>query len=343
MQIEGYRIHKWGGELRWESFELPEPRAGEVLIRVEACGIGLTVLNCIRGDLANDPALLPRVPGHELVGRVVALGPGVTSPREGERIMGYFYLACGVCAQCRAGRDSLCENLAGWLGVHVNGGYAPYTVIPARNAIPLPEELPAALATAIPDAVATSLHVCRSRARIGPGDRVVVIGAGGGVGIHMVQMAALCGGDVVGLEIAEEKFEAIEAAGARPVSSRDFGRLDPGLWNGRRPTVVIDLIGSPDSLAWSTRALGTGGRLVLLTTFRDVGMAIDPRDMVFRELTLLGSRYAGKAEMMEAAELVVSGKIRPVVSEVVGPREVERVHEALRCNRLLGRGALEWS
>ena len=81
MKVEGYRIHQWGGPLRWESFDVPDPQPGEVRIRVEACGIGLTVLNCIRGDLANDAARLPRVPGHEIVGRVDAVGAGSRRPR----------------------------------------------------------------------------------------------------------------------------------------------------------------------------------------------------------------------------------------------------------------------
>ena len=115
MRVEGYRIHQWAGPLRWEPFEVSDPQAGEIRIRVEACGIGLTVLNCIRGDLANDAARLPRVPGHEIVGVVDAVGPRVTSHAAGQRVMAYFYLVCGACDACRTGQDSLCRNLAGWV------------------------------------------------------------------------------------------------------------------------------------------------------------------------------------------------------------------------------------
>ena len=90
MKVEGYRIHTWGGPLQWESFDLPAPGAGEVLVRVDACGIGLTVLNCIRGDLANNAATLPRVPGHEIVGRIEEVGAGVPAPAIGTRVMAYF-------------------------------------------------------------------------------------------------------------------------------------------------------------------------------------------------------------------------------------------------------------
>jgi len=95
-------IDRWGGELLAGERDDPLPGLGEVLVQTEACGIGLTVLNCIRGDLGDDPGDLPRVPGHELVGTVVARGDGVDDRLEGRRVMAYFYLACGHCRPCLA-------------------------------------------------------------------------------------------------------------------------------------------------------------------------------------------------------------------------------------------------
>ena len=344
MKVEGYRIHKWGGPLHWESFDVPPPQPGEILIRVEACGIGLTVLNCIRGDLATDSARLPRVPGHEIVGRVEALGDGVTSPPVGTRVMAYFYLVCGRCEACRSGQDSLCRNLAGWIGVHRNGGYASFTVLPAANVIPLPTSIAATEATAIPDAIATPLHVCKTRAHIQRGDRVVVIGAGGGVGIHMVEMAVLFGAQVAGLEAGEGKFDVIRRMGAAPVLSRSFSDVDlASVLGDEKPTVVIDLLGSTDSLTWALASLSLGGRLVVLTTFREVELRFSPRELVLREVAVLGSRYASKAELRESADLVAAGKIHPVVSHVVAPAGVDDVHRALQEGTLIGRGAIDWT
>jgi propanol-preferring alcohol dehydrogenase len=275
---------------------------------------------------------------------VEAVGDDVITPAVGTRVMAYFYLVCGYCEACQSGHDSLCRNLAGWVGVHRDGGYAPFTVLPAGNLVPIPLPVSAAVATAIPDAIATPLHVCKARARIQPRDRVAVIGAGGGVGIHMVEMAALFGAQVAGLEASESKFDVIRQMGGVPVLSRSFAAIElPEMWDGHLPDVVIDLVGSKESLSWALSSLSAGGRFVALTTFRDIDIQVSPRDLVMREISVLGSRYASKAELRESADLVATGKIRPVVSHIVPPARVEDVHRELLEGTLIGRGALDWT
>lgn len=337
----GYRIHGWGSEPIWEEFPRPEPAENEVLVEVEACGVGLTVLNCIRGDLSDDERLLPRVPGHEIVGHVVEAGPGEGSGLVGRRVVAYFYLVCGACDACIGGQEPRCRNLGGWIGVHRDGGYAPYVTLPARNAIAVPEELDPVAATVVPDAVATPVHVCLRRAGIRPGERVAVIGAGGGVGIHMVQVARLCGAEVVGLEVADAKLARLEELGIKSVQSGDFDALARS-WPGAPPDVVIDLLGSEASAGWAVDALGQGGKLVVLTTFPGVATPVEPRQLVLGELSILGSKYASRADVVVAADLVTRGRVRAIVGAEVVPADVLSLHEALRSGQLLGRGALRW-
>jgi D-arabinose 1-dehydrogenase-like Zn-dependent alcohol dehydrogenase len=333
-------IERWDGDLKLG--ERPDPQAGEgeVLIEVEACGVGLTVLNCIRGDLGSDPSDLPRVPGHELVGRIVDCGAGIQPARAGERVAAYFYLFCGECARCMAGTESLCSNLGGFVGVNTDGGYAERVALPARNAISLGDGLHPVAATAVPDAIATPIHVAR-RARIRPADRVAVIAAGGGVGIHMVQVARLWGGKVVGLEAADDKLAFLtDELGIESVDSTNFERVElPRAWAGRAD-VVIDLLGRQPSLEWSARALDADGRMVVLTTFPEVTFPASPRELVFSQGSILGSRYASRRDVLTAAGLVAEERIRPIVSRTVGLEEVEEVHGALRGGSLIGRGAL---
>lgn len=338
--MQGYRVERWGEEPVWSELPDPRPGTGEVLVEVDACGVGLTVLNCINGDLASDPGLLPRVPGHELVGRVVEVGAGADRGLTGRRVVAYFYLFCGRCDWCSAGWEQRCENLAGWVGVHRDGGYAPMAVLAERHLVVVPDGLDPVMATVIPDAVATPLHVAAT-AGIGSDDRVVVIGAAGGVGIHMVQVARHHGAAVVGLDIGDAKLAAIEGFGVGAVESGPD--VDPGLFGGARPTVVVDFVGSAATTDWAISSLATGGRMVALTTFTGRPASFEHRDLVFRELSLLGSRYATRAQVTEAARLVEQGRVTPVLGAVEGPAGVPDLHRRLRNNDLIGRAALDWS
>lgn len=336
------RIHSWGGQLVVEDLPDPEPAPGEVLVEVIACGVGLTVLNYMRGDLGNDPRDLPRVPGHELVGRVIEVGPGVETARKGDLVAAFFYLFCGRCTNCLAGVEDLCDNLAGHLGVHRDGGYAERVSLPARNAIRLPDGLEPVGATVVNDAVATPVHVA-GLARIRPGQRVAVVAAGGGLGMHTVQVAQLYGAEVAGLDVTAPKLAYLEEElGAFPVDSADYGRIRlPEAWGGR-VDVVVDYLGQPESLRWALDTLAGGGRLVTLTTFRDTGISISSRDLVLAELSILGSRYCTRAEFDLAARLVAAGRVRPVIGRTERIERVAEIHEDLRTGRLLGRGALVW-
>jgi D-arabinose 1-dehydrogenase-like Zn-dependent alcohol dehydrogenase len=280
-------------------------------------------------------------PGHEMVGRVVATGNGVVSPQIGERVMAYFYLSCFRCHTCLSGAESLCERLTGWYGVHRDGGYASHTILPSGNAVPLPEGLPSEQATVIPDAVATPVHVCRSRLQLASGDRVAIIGAGGGVGIHMVQVAQSCGAMVAGLERTPDKLALVERHGAIPVDSSDLRSAALADFGGD-VDVVIDLVGSQPSLSWGLDHLRMGGRLCVLTTFRDVVVEVNPRDLVLRESSIVGSRYASRSELMDAAQLVLQGSVTPVVGCIATPDQLDQLHQQLRTGTLSGRGALVW-
>src|SRR5205823_6333054 len=142
--------------------------------------------------------------------------------------------------------------------------------LPERNAVALPSGVDPVLATTIPDAVATPVHVCR-RAGVRPGERVAVIAAGGGVGIHMVQVARVYGADVAGLDVGREKLDYLERElGVAAIPSPDFAAVElPAGWDDRSD-VVVDLLGTSQSLRWGVEHLASGGRLVTLTTFRGV-------------------------------------------------------------------------
>lgn len=333
-------LRRFGGEPQLATVTDPEAGPGEAVVDVAACGVGLTTRNCLRGDLGDDPGLLPVVPGHELVGVVTGAGPGVDADLVGQTVTAHFYLFCGRCRRCLTAQEPLCPHGLGLIGVQRDGGLAERVALPARNLVRLPAGLDPVDATVVPDAVATPVHVA-ARAGITTGDRVAVVGAGGGVGAHMVQVAAAHGATVAGLDVDPAKLAFL--ADELKVAAIDAARLEaaalPAAWGGTAD-VVVDFVGSPSSAGWALDHLDAGGRLVVLTTFPGVAAAVAPRQLVFGQLSVLGSRYASRAELEAAADLVVSGRVRPVIGERTGLDGAPRLLERLGRNEVLGRGAI---
>lgn len=308
--------------------------------RPDSCGIGLTIEWIRQGVLGGS---LPRIMGHEVAGDVVEVGPEVRNVAPGDRVIVYFYFNCGTCEFCRKGRETLCANHRGFVGVHSDGGYAEYVKVPAENLLPFPEEVGYVEASVIADAVGTPLHCERERAQVRPLDDVIVLGAGGSVGIHVVQMAKLCGGRVLAVDLTEEKLAKARELGADEVinaSRVDFADEAQRLTGGKGVDSVIDLVGSNDSLAKSFRALGTGGKQVIVASSPGATMSLAPGPFMFKEFTVTGSRYVTRAELAEAIEMVRPGRIRAVVTRTLPMEEVDEALQLLAEHKIVGRAAM---
>jgi len=336
-------VKKWGNNLKLENVPIPKIQSGEALVRVKACGVGLTVSNFLTGESSTDHRLLPRIPGHEIAGDVVEVGEGVSNIGVSDRVLVYFYLSCGNCKFCLGGAQDLCDNLRGVVGVQCDGGYAEYVKVPAGNLLRFPESIPYAEATVINDAVATPVHVIKRRAEVRPGHDVMVIGAAGGVGIHMVQVAKLFGGNVIAVDVDDEKLKRVEELGAEVVINarrQSVVKEVKRVTEGKGVESAIDMVGSRETLTSCLESVARQGRLVALTGHPGVTVEVSPRRLVHDEIAFLGSRYTTKAEFMEAVEFVRSGKVKPVVSESRPLERVEELHVMLSENRLLGRGVV---
>lgn len=338
-KMECLQLTAWGGELERTQRQIPDVTGGDVLIDVEATSVGLTVRNVMNGDLGDDEDDLPRIPGHELVGRVAETGPGVDHLDTGDLVTAYFYLSCGHCSACQRGHDSLCENLDGFVSVDTDGGFAEYARLPARNAIAIPDQLDPVEATAIPDAIATPYHVANQRANVEPGDDVAILGAGGGVGAHLVQMVQYFGGNVTAVDRVAEKLDTCRELGAvQTVDTSDCSLSDAV--GDQRFDAIVDFTGSTDLLMEAKELLAPRGRLVNLTTFPGRSFDLSPREQVFTEIEVVGSRYCAKHELRRSAELVAEGVIDPVVTEVVDMDGVQDLIDRISAGGVVGRGAM---
>lgn len=336
-RMQCLQVDEWGGGLHRAEAPVPAPDPGDVLIDVEATGVGRTVANVIAGNMNDDPDDLPRIPGHEVVGRVAETGAGVDYLDPGELVTVYFHLICGHCKSCLGSMDTLCENHGGHVSAHTDGGFAEYVSLPAGNVLPIPEGIDPVAATAIPDAIATPYHVANQRAEIDRGDDVMIIGAGGGVGIHMVQMARYFGANVTAVDVVDEKLDACLDYGASHVIHAGEEHVADV---GTEFDAVIDFVGDTDTLDAIPSLLGPRGRLVHLTTFPGNETTLLPRTAVSNEIAVVGSRYCSKYELLEAADLVADGAIEPVVSETVGLDGVSELLDRIVENDVLGRGAM---
>jgi propanol-preferring alcohol dehydrogenase len=333
--------------LRLETVPVPKIGPGDVLLRVRAAGVGLTVviMTAVPGRVTS----FPRIPGHEVAGEVVEVGSGVTHVKVGERATCHFYLTCGACRFCRSGRETLCTAFRGYVGMACDGAYAEYMAIPAANVTPIPPEVSDLDAAIAADAICTPYHACREEARVGPGDTVLIVGAGGGVGIHGVQMARLCGGRVLAADIGDDKLAAAKECGADALVDARRGDLAAEvrkLTDGRGVDAAIDFVASRETLEGSVASLARAGRLVIIGSRPpavfgvDAGFTVDPGRMLQEMLEIHGSRYVMLAEIQQTLELLRQRRIRAIVGRTFPLEGAEEAHELLRKNALVGRAAL---
>ncbi|HTO73800.1 MAG TPA: zinc-binding dehydrogenase, partial [Gemmatimonadales bacterium] len=269
--------------------ELPVPVAGpgEVLVRVCAAGICHSDAHYRAGRSAS---LKPPVtPGHEVAGEVVALGDGVTTHSPGDRVCLHYLVICGRCDHCLAGREQFCP--AGrMIGHHRDGGYAEYVVVPARNAVKLPAEIPFEHGAVLMCSSATSLHALR-RGRFSPGESVAVIGVGG-LGISAVQLARALGArEVFAIDLDPAKVAAAARYGAIPISARDRDPVKEinERTGGRGVDVALELVGSPATMRQALQLCGVHGRAVIAGISRS-NMELDSyRELIGPEAELIGS------------------------------------------------------
>ena len=329
-----------------EERPIPVAGPGEAVARVLACGSGLTIEHTRAGRMGGN---FPLVIGHEITGEITQVGAGVEGLSEGEGVTAYYYLTCGRCRWCRVNRETLCENLAGQVGRQVDGGYAEYIKLPARSFIPLPEGLdykahPAEVGV-ICDAIATPYKVLR-HAGVRPMENVAVVGAGGGVGIHMVMMARWAGARVIAVDIAADKLGKCRDMGAHDTVDASQDNLEAAfrdLTGGAGADVVVDFVCTAEGVEGGLRGLGKGGRFLAMGANRIERFPFSPRELLREEQQIMGSRYATRQEVVDSLELAARGDVWPLVSETYPLEEANLVHERLREGEVTGRAALVMS
>lgn len=315
-------VHAFGAPAEIEERALPRPGAGQVLVRLEACGLCHTDIHAMHGDWPVKPAL-PLVPGHEGVGIIEQLGVGVSTRTVGQRVaMPWLGHACGECRYCVDGRENLCEKQYN-NGYAVDGGYGEYMLADARFAVPVPDGVSALDAAPLTCAGVTTYAAIKN-ARVTPGETVVVFGVGG-LGHLAVQYARLVGAKVIAVDVTHEKLELATELGADHVVNarvEDPVRAIRGLGGA---DVAVVLAVAPSVFREAFDALNRGGRLVLVSLPADGEMTVPIFDTVLKGISIIGSIVGTRQDLNEVFALHAAGRTR-VISEA---RALDQVNASI--------------
>ncbi len=323
--------------LRYMDLPDPQPDAGEVVLRVRACALNHLDI-WLRIGIPAYRLALPHVPGSDVVGEVVAVGDGVTNVRVGDKVIVNPNLTCGECEWCRMGEDSMCQSF-GIFGAKCWGGYAEYAKVPARNLIPMPSNLTFEQAAAFPLTFLTAWHMLITRAGLKAGERVLVIGAGSGVGVAAVQIAKLAGAFVIATAGTDEKCEKAKALGADAIinhSRENIADKVRELTDGRGVDVVFEHVG-PAVFEQCVRALAKGGRLVTCGATSGPTVTVDLRYFYSRQLALIGSMMGRTSELLTIVRLVGEGKLKPVIDRTFPLADAAKAQEVLESRNFFGK------
>ncbi|RSM43493.1 zinc-dependent alcohol dehydrogenase [Actinoplanes sp. ATCC 53533] len=285
----------------------PEPADGQVLVRIEASGLCHTDIHAARGDWPVKPTP-PFIPGHEGVGIITKVGPGVTTPTVGDRVaIPWLGHACGTCEYCVTGWETLCEAQLN-TGYAIDGGHAEYAVADARYVVAVPAGIDPAEAAPLTCAGVTTYKAVKVGG-VTPGDRVAIFGIGG-LGHLALQYAQIFGGETIAVDVTEEKLalakqlgaaHTVNAATTDPVAAIEaLGGAD----------VAVVLAAHPTVLEQAHASLRRGGRLILVSLPKDNAMALPIFQTVLKGIRVIGSIVGTRADLAEVFRLHSAGRTR---------------------------------
>lgn len=327
-----------------EPIEVPEPEVppGYALLEVLTCGVCFSDVKTARGHMPySDRLPLPHIPGHEIFGRVLATDP--PGPIDvGTRAAVFHYWPCGLCASCRRGDETLCEEFEAWVGFTHHGGFRERLAVRADRLIPIPEEIDPVEAAPMSCALGTAYRSVVTRGGVRAGSRVAILGLGG-VGIHAAQVARAAGGLVVGFDVHDATLDAARALelDARPADDPEGEAALLEATGGNGVDVVVDTVGHDETIAMAERIVRQGGRIVGVGYGPTTAYRVASPRLVLGEIELVGSRYAHRDDLERAVALVASGAVRPVVGLVRRLEDVNEVLDALESGSVVGRAVLD--
>jgi acryloyl-coenzyme A reductase len=339
--MKAVTFRAFGGPEVLESTEVerPEPGSDDVLVRIHAAGV-------CHHDVLSRGGKIPggkpgRILGHEIAGEIVAAGANVAPTRMGERVVIYQRLFCGTCRYCLAGRQDLCRN-SRVLGEQGGGGYAEFACVPARNAIRIPDGLDMTAAALAVCPVGTSVRAILGVAALEPGQTVLITGAGGGLGLHQIQVARSVQGRVIAVTSSSDKAESVRAAGAHEVIVAPDLKFSGEVWRltGKQGADVVLENVVTGTFGESLRSCAQHASVVVLGNIGARPVELEPGLVIARRIRIAGSGNATFKDVHTALHLLASGAVKPVVGRVLPFPQAAQAHALMEGRAVTGRVVL---
>jgi NADPH:quinone reductase-like Zn-dependent oxidoreductase len=341
--MRAVRFHAHGGPEVLKLEEIPEPRIAQnqVLVRIKACALNHLDL-WLRKGLPGVKVPLPHIPGCDIAGEVAAVGELCTRVKVGESVVISPGRSCGQCARCLEGRDNLCPRYQIIGGYGLDGGYTELIAVPEVNVLPLPKGLDFIRAAAFPLTFLTAWSMLVTLGNVRPGQTVLVMGAGSGVGVAALQIAKLFGATVLAAASTSDKLAKAQALGADyGINYRDqaIGQEVKRLTERRGVDIIFEHVGGE---TWKELIpiLATGGTLVTCGATSGPIAETDIRYLFMRQLRIQGAYMGSKADLLTILSLVEAGRLTPVVDQALPLAEAPQAHRLLEDRRQFGKVVL---
>jgi alcohol dehydrogenase/propanol-preferring alcohol dehydrogenase len=328
----------------------PAPVGSEVLIEVTHCGVCHSDLHMWKGEYnlgkgktmkVTERTTLPRAPGHEIAGRVVAMGPDVQGVSIGDIRVVYPWIGCGKCARCAAGEDNLCSNQSS-IGVISHGGFASHVIVPHARYLVDPLGVDPGLAATYACSGITAYSAVRKLGDVDPDQPVLVIGAGGLGHTAITILRALGHRNVIVADISDEKRQAAIDAGAKAVidgGSEEFV-AEIARAAGGPLLYAIDFVNATETAQAAFDSLAHGGRLVLAGAAGGT-LEVPLAPMIFRPRAVLGTKTGTVQDLKDVIALADQGKLAPIPIEHLPFDEANAAMLRLRDGKVTGRVVLD--
>lgn len=330
--------------LRVADIAAREPGPREVRIAVEACGVCFHDV-VVRNGTFRRGVEMPVILGHEVAGLIEKLGSDVRGFSRGDRVATTTYShVCGCCRHCRGGHETSCPERVFLGDAGLNGGYAELVCVDADAAVEVPSGIAPEQACVAACTIGTELNAIREVGRVRIGERVLVTGAGGGLGLHGVQLSRMAGAFTIAVTTSPSKVATIRAAGADEIivveRGTDFSGEVRKLTDGRGVDAVIDNVGTP-VFPSVRRSVADDGRIVLIGQVTGDFISINPAQLFLRNVSILAAKGVSRAQLADSLDLIARGRIKPMVDDVHGLDGAAEAHALVEAGRSTGRLVLK--